>query len=168
MSTKFDKELAHYLPLGDGTFAPVVVLESVDSAEAMLVIPKENFRRLRQGYREVNGQMVPVLAVVGAAGEAAVQATRSADSTAVQADSGTTIPISGTRNFTVPTGLNGFNAQLLRADAGTLTVLPGAGVTFYYNGATVPNLTVTGKYNWILIQPGLVANEYILSRNTGA
>lgn len=169
MSNKFEKHLAEYLPLGDGTFAPVVVLESVDSAEAATIIPRENFRKLQQAFRDVAGRKIPVLAVVGAASsEVPVGAPRAVPFSVAQGDTGTIIPVSGTGNVTIIPGMTGFNAQLLRADAGTLTVVPGAGVTLWFNGATVANVTVAGKYNWIIVQPGLLPNEYILSRNTGA
>ncbi len=169
MAGKFEKQLMEFMPLPDGTYAPVVALESVDATEVPTLISKENFRKLKQGFREVGGVLVPVLAVVGAASsEVPTQASRTGSSTAVQADSGTRIPFSGTASFTVAPDLQGFNAQLIRADAGTLTVQPGAGVTLYHNGAIVTTLTVSGKYNWILVMPGLVANEYMLSRYTGA
>ncbi|CAN7597372.1 hypothetical protein LJR039_004362 [Pseudorhodoferax sp. LjRoot39] len=97
-----------------------------------------------------------------------VQPIRSGPSTLVQADAGTVVPVSGAVAITVPQGLTGFGAQILRHDAATLTVQPAAGVTLYHGGVSVSSLSVAAKGDWILLMPGAVANEYYLSRYTGA
>ena len=96
-----------------------------------------------------------------------VQPIRSSNYTVVQTDNGSVQPFSGTAQVTIPADLIGFSAQLLRHDVGTLTVVPGSGVTLYHAGSVVANLSVGLKGQWILVMPGAVANEYYLTRYTG-
>ncbi|GHC72548.1 hypothetical protein GCM10007320_08500 [Pseudorhodoferax aquiterrae] len=100
--------------------------------------------------------------------EIQVQPIRSGNSTLIQADAGAVIPVSGAAALTVPTGLTGFSAQIVRHDVGTLTVQPAAGVTLFHAGASVGSLSVSQKGQWILIMPGSATNEYFLTRYTGA
>lgn len=100
--------------------------------------------------------------------EIQVQPIRSGNSTFIQDDAGAVIPVSGAAALTIPMGLTGFSAQVVRHDVGTLTVQPAAGVTLFHAGASVGSLSVSQKGQWILIMPGSAANEYFLTRYTGA
>lgn len=101
--------------------------------------------------------------------EIKVQPIRSGASTLVQGDAGSVIPVSGAATITVPLGLTGFSAQLLRHDAGALTVQPAAGVKLFHGAAgEVSSLSVTLKSQWILLMPGAAPNEFYLSRYVGA
>lgn len=117
-------------------------------------------------YRKVSGNWV-LEGLVGTV-DVLAQAPRTGNSTLVQLDSGMRVPVTGTAGITLPTGLLGFNVELLRADAGTLTLTPASGVTLYHNGVVVSTFVVTLKNQWIIVTPGALANEFIVSRNTGA
>lgn len=117
-------------------------------------------------YRRVSGAWI-VEGLVGTV-EVLAQAPRTGVSTLAQLDAGMRIPVTGAATITLPTGLLGFNVELLRSDAGTLTLTPESGVKLYHNGVEVTTFVVSLKYQWILITPGTLANEYIVSRNTGA
>ncbi|KQP02461.1 hypothetical protein [Pseudorhodoferax sp. Leaf265] len=99
--------------------------------------------------------------------EVTVQPIRTGSSVAAQSDAGTIIPVSGAASYRIDAGLIGFSAQLLRHDAGTLTVQSGAGVTLFHGGVSISSLSVTLKGQWILLMPGAAANEFYLTRYVG-
>lgn len=103
-----------------------------------------------------------------ASSDVLAQGSRTGSITLAQSDAGTRLPVTGTANVSLPTGLAGFSIELLRADAGALTLTPESGVVLYHQGVIVTTFVVNLKYQYIIVTPGTETDEYIVSRNTGA
>jgi hypothetical protein len=91
--------------------------------------------------------------------------TRSGNSTTLQSEAGSVMPVSGVASVAVASGLTGFFAQVVRYDAAALNITPASGVQLFYGGVRVTSLQVTNKGAWVLIKPGSAADEYFLDAN---
>ena len=99
--------------------------------------------------------------------EVDVSPIRTGNFSVTQADSGTSIPVSGTASTTLNTGLTGFMCAFQREDTATFTLTAGSGVTFrrIVDGVStvVSSITATQQGQYVLVRPAAAANEYYVS-----
>lgn len=99
--------------------------------------------------------------------EVDVSPIRTGNFSVTQADSGTSIPVSGTASTTLNTGLTGFICAFQREDTATFTLTAGSGVTFrrIVGGVStvVSSITATQQGQYVLVRPAAAANQYYVS-----
>jgi hypothetical protein len=165
------KRTSAYLPVEGGNYAPVYILETVDAVEAATTMKRGMFENFPPAFRELNGIMVPVIAVVADAdlaggGRMVKQEVRTAGFTLAPTDSNSEIPVTG-NNPVVLSSTSKLTGPVIirRYAAGTA----GAKLALTQSGAVAwdvdqqaawGTLEVTGLLSSIIIYPGDSADRY--------
>lgn len=105
---------------------------------------------------------------ITAPSEVDVAPIRTGNFPTTQADSGTTVPLSGAASTTINTGLVGFMCAFQREDTALFTLTAGAGVTFrrIVDGVStvVSSITATLQGQYVLVRPAAsTPNLYYVS-----